>query len=906
MADYARHFRLPRYTALLGRRRRERYLEPAYYDLLDERLPELESARCVWARLRVRARFQWEVLLLALSCLSLSVPDERTPPRWAALFPREHDLRAGARALRRHPLLTLTVAATLALGIGASTAVLSGVRAVHSRPLPYPHPERLVHIWATWKGGAGNFCYPDYKAMREETRAFDAIAAYESWGNVALTDGDVPIALTPNFATPSYLEMLGARATAGRLFLASDDVTSGAHAVVLLGERFWRRQFGGDRSVVDRVVHLNGLSFTVVGVVADGFTDLAALEGPMPDVWLPTTMAESVLGQPPLTDTYRIYWGLARLREGASLAEAQADLTRVAQRMAAARPASHRGYELKVQPLTARLRGALAQPTMLLGAGALLILIMGCANAANLLLARTADRRRELAVRRALGASETMLLRQLLVEALCLAGLGGILGVACAIAATSALRTWLIENVSPFVDLRVDGPTLAGAAALCFGTAVAFGLAPALAARGRSLGAGAAAGARGSEDGRTRGRRALVAAQVGLSVVLLVCAGLMVRSLHALTTVGLGFRTQDLVTLRLDLGARRYAAPDARTRFTAALLEKAQAEPDIETTTLWGPSLLGHATWVLTVVPAERTVESPGAYTMAFRHSVNPGGLANLGIPLRAGRDFGPQDVAGTPLVAIVSESFARELWPAGDAVGKQMKRQDPSLPPITIVGIAGDARHRQRYSLGDIAEGFGPGGLGPQRDVYLPYAQRPNPSLTLAVRARTDTARATQALRRVVASLDKDLPLTDVRTLDDRLAAQDVAPTALTGLLGAYAAVALLLTSLGLYGVLAHSVVQRTREIGIRMALGAQRGAILRLVFREGLGMTLAGAAAGLLGALAGTRLMRSLLFGVTPSDPWTMATVIAILVGVAVLAMLSPVRRATRVDPVVALRTE
>jgi len=305
-------------------------------------------------------------------------------------------------------------------------------------------------------------------------------------------------------------------------------------------------------------------------------------------------------------------------------------------------------------------------------------------------------------------------------------------------------------------------------------------------------------------------------------------------------------------------------------------------------------------------VPAERTVESPGAYTMAFRHSVNPGGLANLGIPLRAGRDFGPHDVAGTPLVAIVSESFARELWPAGDAVGKQMKRQDPSLPPITIVGIAGDARHRQRYSLGDIAEGFGPGGLGPQRDVYLPYAQRPNPSLTLAVRARTDTARATQALRRVVASLDKDLPLTDVRTLDDRLAAQDVAPTALTGLLGAYAAVALLLTSLGLYGVLAHSVVQRTREIGIRMALGAQRGAILRLVFREGLGMTLAGASAGLLGALAGTRLMRSLLFGVTPSDPWTMAAVIAILVGVAVLAMLSPVRRATRVDPVVALRTE
>ncbi|HET6900747.1 MAG TPA: ABC transporter permease, partial [Vicinamibacteria bacterium] len=387
MADYARHLKLPAYTALLGRRRRERYLEPAYYDLLDQRLRELSSARGFWPRLRVHARFQRDVLLLALSCLALSVPDERTSPRGRALWPSGHDLRAGLRAWRRHPLLTVTVSATLALGIGASTAVLSGVRAVLSRPLPYPHPERLVHVWATWPRGAGNFSFPDYVAMRAEARAFDAIAAYESWGNVALTDGDVPTALTPNFVTPSYLEMLGARPAAGRLFLASEDVTSGAHPVVLLGERFWRRQFGGEPAVVDRVVHLNGLAFTVVGVVADGFKDLAALEGPMPDVWLPTTMAESVLGQPPLTDTYRIYWGLARLRPGASLADAQRDLAGVAQRMAAARPATHRGYELKVQPLTDRLRGPLAQPAMLLAGGALLILVMGCANAANLLLA---------------------------------------------------------------------------------------------------------------------------------------------------------------------------------------------------------------------------------------------------------------------------------------------------------------------------------------------------------------------------------------------------------------------------------------------------------------------------------------------------------------------------------------
>jgi putative ABC transport system permease protein len=662
---------------------------------------------------------------------------------------------------------------------------------------------------------------------------------------------------------------------------------------------------GSDAAVVGRSVTLNGLAFTVVGIVAQGFADLARIEGPMPDVWLPTAAAPGVLGQGPLTDVYRIYWGVARLRPGVTVEEARAELAGVAGRMAVARPATHRGYELKAEPLRDRLRGPFAQPVLLLAGGALLLLLMGCANAANLLLARLADRRREMAVRRALGASEVMLLRQLLMESLLLAGLGGTIGAILAIAATSALRLWLQENVSSFVDVVVDGPVLAVSALLSLATAVAFGLAPALAARTGSLHAGAMAGARGSE-GRAPARRLLVAAQVGLSVVLLVGAGLMTRSLHALTTVDLGYRPADLITVRLDLGARRYAAPETRVRFAEGLVERAAGSPDIASTTVWGPSLLGTATWVINLLPAERPADTPGAFTMAFRHSVNPGALQNLGIPLLAGREFGPADTATTPLVAIVSETVAREFWPGGDAVGRQMKRQDPSLPPFTVVGVARDARHRQRYSLGDIAQGFGPGGLGPQRDVYVPYAQRANTALTLAVRARTTPARAADELRRIVASLDPDLPLIGVRTLEARLSDQDTAPAALAGLLGAYAALALLLTALGLYGVLAHSVTQRTREIGIRMALGAARRSILGLVLREGLGMTLAGAAAGAIGALGAARLVRSLLFGVAPYDPWTLAGVVALLAAASAAAMLVPLRRATRVDPVVALRCD
>jgi putative ABC transport system permease protein len=913
--DYARRLRLPVYTRLIGGQRRERYLEPAYFDLLAQRLPELENADGGRRRRRlvVEARFHWELFRLTLACLALPAPPRSTtdqvrvarPRRGrASLIPTIQEVHMAARALRRRPLLTSVIVATLGLAMGSATAVLGGVRAVLMRPLPYPHPERLVYLWATWPGGSGNFSFPDYRAMVEETRAFEDIAAYEAWGNVALTDGAVPVALEPNFITPSYLKLLGARPAAGRLFDSEDD-RSGAAPVVLLGEAFWRRQMGSDGGVVGRSVTLNGLAFTVVGIVAQGFADLARIEGPMPDVWLPATTAPALLGQPPLTDVYRIYFGIARLRPGVTVAEARAELAGVARRLAVARPSTHRGYELRAEPLGDRLRGPFAQPVLLLAGGALLLLLMGCANTANLLLARLADRRREMAVRRALGASEAMLLRQLLTEALLLAALGGAVGALLAIAATSALRLWLQENVSSFVDVVVDGPVLAVCALLSLATALMFGLAPAVAARTGSLHAGAMAGARGSE-GRGQARRLLVAAQVGLSVVLLVGAGLMTRSLHALTTVDLGFRPAKLITARLDLGARRYAVPDSRVRFAEGLIDRAGSSPDIESTTLWGPSLLGNATWVVNLLPAERPADAPGAFTMAFRHSVNPGALRDLGIPLVAGREIEAADTASTPLVAVVSASLAREFWPGGDAVGRQMRRQDASLPPITVVGVAADARHRQRYSLGDIAEGFGPGGLGPQRDVYLPYAQRPNTSLTLAVRARTTPARAADEMRRIVASLDPDLPLIGVRTLEERLAEQDTAPAALAGLLATYGALALLLTALGLYGVLAHSVAQRTREIGIRMALGAARRSILGLVLREGLGMTLAGAAAGVVGALGAARLVRSLLFGIAPYDPWTVAGVVILLAAVSTAAMLAPLRRATRVDPIVALRCD
>jgi putative ABC transport system permease protein len=819
------------------------------------------------------------------------------------------DFRYALRLLRKNAGFTVVAVLTLALGIGANTALFSAVRAMMINNLAYPHADRLMHIWAYWPGGFGNMPYPDYVALRERSHSFVDLAACESWGSVALTGRDRPIQLRTNFATPNYLELLGARPVAGRVFRPDEDRIEGAHPVVILSHELWRGQFGGNPAMVGRTIHLNGAPYTVVGVMSPAFHGLGEVEDPpAADVWLPITMARSLLGQPPLTDqAYSIYWGLGLLKPGVSIQEAREDLNEISRQIEKEQPNTHQAHGLKLEPVTDYANGQFRRPLLLLTAGALLILLIGCANIANSLLARLALRRREMAVRSAMGASYGRLSRQLLIECGVLAAAGGAAGLLLALAITQTLGRWSLQNVSSLVHVEPDRWALICAGALTVGTAILLTLLQSAGLRRSGISETLRESGRpGMSAGRSGLRRTLVVAEVGLSVVLLIGAGLMLRSFENLVNSGVGFRMDHLLTLRLGLRGAKYANPADRVVFAEAFVSKASALPGVKSVSLFGPSMLGHATWVMSVFPQERPVKGPEDFVQVCRHSINPRALANLGIAVQRGREFNQFDTANSAPVAIISESIARELWPGMDAVGRQLKRPDPTLPPLTIVGVAADAKHRERYSLEDVASDWPLGGLGPQRDIYLPYAQRPNGDLTVALRIGIDSASVTQSLMAMMAGLDADLPLDDVRMLDDRIAEQSQAPAALAGLIGAYALLALFLAGLGIYGIVSQSVSQRTQEIGIRVALGAQASDVFRMVLREGLGMIAIGVAAGLAGAWGLTRLMSSLLYGVSPNDAIAFASAVPLLVLAGLLACLIPARRAMRVDPMVALRYE
>jgi putative ABC transport system permease protein len=534
------------------------------------------------------------------------------------------------------------------------------------------------------------------------------------------------------------------------------------------------------------------------------------------------------------------------------------------------------------------------------------ILLIGCANVANLLLARLVARQRELAVRGALGASSIRLVRQMLAENLMLVVLAAGLGVGIAVAGIHGLRSWGQSYLPSAIQIEADRWMLFGSALASAFTLLLFGLGPALAGSRVDLRDALNQGGRqGVSLGRRRIAKLLIVCEVGLALVLLVGAGLLLKSLHRLSTIDLGFNTGNLLTLRVDLNAEKYT-PEVRSQFSRDLSEKLAALPGVKSATIWGPSMPGRSTWVVNAIPEGRQPDDPRSIVMSSRHSVNPGALGNMGISILRGRDVTWHDDLNAPLVAIVSESTAKTMWPGEDAIGKRFSPIGREKTFVTVVGIAADARLRQRLDLSDAANGIRPGGLGPQLDVYLPYAQRANRAIVLGVRVHGDAASITIAIRSTVQSMDSTLPVYDIALLDDRLATQDGASRALTSVTASYAVLALFLASLGLFGVLAHAVSRRTQEMGIRMALGAKREDLLLMVLREGVTMTAAGLVRGLAGALVLTRLMASLLFGVSATDPVVYVGISLLLLSVAVAACYLPARRATRIDPMVALRCE
>ena len=822
------------------------------------------------------------------------------------------DLRGSLRMVRRAPSFVAIAVLTLGVGIGANTIIFSVARAVFLNAMKYPDGERLTFVSRGYPGfpqGGGNFTYPAYRDMVQQNTSFDTLAAFQEFGALALTDGTEPVRVNINYITPSYFDLLGTKMQLGRKLRAEEDRWGDADPVVVLSYGFWQREFGGTSDIVGRTIHLNQQPLTVVGVTDATFRDAPGEidGGEAIDAWIPLGLSYRLTGYSDLSNrNAALLWGIGRLKPGVTLAQAKGDFESINKRLAQEHPSTDGGFTLVVNSLKDRLVGQFYNPVWLLLAGSAFILLIGCANVANLLLARLVARQRELAVRGALGASARRLARQMLAENLVLVVMAALLGIAIAIAGIQGLRIWGHTYLPSVVHVSLDRWVLAGSVVASALTLLLFGLGPALVGSRVDLrDALSQSGRQGVSLRRRRAAKMRIVFEVGLALVLLVGAGLLLKSFHRLTSLDLGFNTRDLLTLRVDLNAEKFT-PEVRAQFARELSEKLQALPGVKSATIWGPGMPGRATWVVNAIPEGRQPDDPRSIVMSSRHSVNPGALANMGIPLLRGRDVTWHDDLNAPFVAIVSESSAKTMWPGEDPIGKRFMPIGKDQKFITVIGVAADARLRQRLEMSDAAIGIPPGGLGPQLDVYLPFAQRANRAVVVAVRVHGDAAAITSAIRSVVLGMDPTLPVYDVALLDDRLAAQDGASRALTAVTGGYALLALFLASLGLFGVLAHAVSRRTQEMGIRMALGAKRRELLLMVLREGAILTAAGLVCGLVGAVLMTRVMASLLFGVSATDPSVYVAISALLLTVALAACYLPARRATKVDPMVALRYE
>ena len=836
--------------------------------------------------------------------------ESRGVAQWLETFAQ--DLRFGLRMLGKNPGFACVVILTLALGIGVNTAIFSAAQAVFLHSMPFPNAGRLTFISRVFPGSpvpGGNFSYPGSRDIGEQTSSFDAFAAFQNWGSLALTDGVEPVRVEANYVAPRYFSLLNARTAMGRLIRPEENRYESAEHVAVISYGFWERAFGAAPDIIGRTIHLNQHPVTVVGVMSASFDDaVGEIDGQAaPDVWVPLALSPELSGMfNPKDRDSAILWGVGRLKPGVTIAQANQDLAAVAARAEKQYPATDRGFGIVAIPLRDQLVGQFYSAVWLLTAGSVFILLIGCANVANLLLARLIARQREFAVRSALGAGKSRLVGQVLAENLLLTAIAGALGLLFALGCIRGLNSWAHQNLPSVVRFSADRWMLAASMGASLLTGLLFGVGPAVMGAQVDLRDALSQSGRQGAGGRRRvASKFLVAAEVAMAMAMLVGAGLLVKSFRQLTDVNLGFDTKNLLTLRTDLRSARYADLLPRVQFAKQLVENAQAIPGVESATIWGPAMLARSTWVMDAVPEGRDPNDPQNTIEYSRHGISPGALGNLAIHILRGRDFTWQDTLDKPFVAIISDSLAKSFWPGEDPIGKRFHTSRFSNW-LTVIGIAADARQRERFNLSDAALGLPPPGIGPQLDIYLPYAQRPNQAIVLALRVQGDAGSVTRAVRDVMRTIDPTLPVYDAAMLDERLASQETSSRSLAALTTLYGALALFLAAFGLFGVLAGAVRSRSQEIGIRMALGAQRSTVLGMVMREGMLLTLVGALGGLVGALLLTRVMTKLLYGVKPTDAATYATVAAVLCAVALAACWLPARRATRVDPIIALRSE
>ena len=799
------------------------------------------------------------------------------------------DLRYSLRILTKNPGFTIIAVMTLALGIGANTTIFSVVNAVLLRPLPYPDSNRLVTLWGIKKsvglGGPITICETDYPVWRDQNRVFDAMAGFR-WETANLTGAGEPGRLIGFAVTSSFFPLMGVRPALGRAFTSGEE-RAGHDGVVLISHSLWQTHFGSDPSVVGKPMTLDDRILTVAGVMPAGFAFPSQA-----DYWKPAVLATECHNT-----TMRV---IARLKPGVKIERARDDVAVIA----------HRGQEpgdrdpgwtwslVRLQDeMSSNLRPSLY---LLLGAVGLVLLI-ACANVANLLLARASTRQREIAIRTALGAGRARVIRQMLTESLLLALAGGALGLVAAGWSRDLVVSLLPHNLagpgllSRIVAVRLDGWVLGFTLAASLVTGLIFGLAPALEASSFGVSEALKEGSRSSSgQGRGRLRNTLVVGEMALALVLLVGAGLLIRSFASLTSVDPGFNAVHLLTMNVNLPDSRYQTLARMIAFERQALDRLAALPGVE-----------HAAAVFglpfgeMLISGDISVEGqPSARAGARKLVVSSDYFRTLGMPLVEGRFFNDHDSESSPHVIIVSQSVAKHLWPHDDPIGRHI---DPSGNTTsnwyTVVGVVGDVKQQS------LDESVNP-------VIYTPYAQSPIPfmmqDITFVVRTAPDPAALIGPARRAIDAVDPNLPVFDAASLSQLVSDTVEEPRFNTFLLGVFATLALLLAIVGIYGVMSYATAQRTHEIGIRMALGAERKNVLKLVVGQGIRLTLAGVGIGLAGAFVLTRLLAKFLYGVGPLDAATFAAAVVLITAVALLATYIPARRATKVDPMLALRYE
>ncbi|MCC6202983.1 MAG: ABC transporter permease [Gammaproteobacteria bacterium] len=809
------------------------------------------------------------------------------------------DLRCAARALARAPGFTLIAVTVLALGIGVTAAILSLASAVWLRPLPFADADRLVVLWTdlTAVGGPPNveIAPGNYADWQPRARSFASMSALEP-GDFNLTgDGREPERLPGVRATPNLFATIGMAPLLGRTFAPDDGA---GEPVAVVSEGFWVRRLGGDPSAIGRSITLDGTPHSIIGVVP---RDFRFPRGEI-EIFVPTVFPPEVLAR---RTSY--YWYLvARLRDGVTIGAARAEMQTIAATLDRESPNTGRGVAATVVPLREQLANtrtlvltAANSSTLavLLGAAGFVLLI-ACTNVANLMLVRTATRAKELAIRKALGASRGHVLRQLLSESLLLALLGVGVGLVVALACSGYLTRLLPSTLPASMGLALDARTLGITLAAALGGVLLFGVGPALAAARRDFGAVLArtVGAPGTKARRLR--TALVVAEIALTVVLLAGAGLLLRSYAAVLAVDPGFRAEGVIVAETVLAPLRYRNPPDRDAFVQRVLERVRALPGVDTAgyTSYAPLTFKGGRSVLFVDGRPRPPPEEMLRHSVSNRGVGAGYLETLGVPLLRGRLIDARDVRGAPPVVVINEALARNEWPGEDPIGQRVLLGVSDGEAMTVVGVVGDVR---QMGLD----------LAAEPEIYVPFHQVTTPFMwprQLIVRTSGAPEALAPAVRRAIWEEDPDQPISNLRTMREVLDAElDNRNTQLL-LLGSFALLALLLAAVGLYGVQSYTVSQSTNEIGLRMALGAKRGAMLGSVLRAALGTALLGIGAGLVAALALTRTIASFLFGVSPIDPWTAAAVAGVLLTVAALATFVPAVRASRIDPLRALREE